>query len=106
MNKAIWPNGQKDAQGKEVRGRWDASSMKVAIDAPVGFAKTILNNVIKEVVDQYTKDFIASTDASQKKFAAAAGKSEIAGGSSAPRGKKPLTSKDTKGLTDEQILDL
>lgn len=105
VNRAIWPNGKKDGQGKDVRGRWDEAARKVAVDAPAAYAKTILNDVIKEVVDQYTKDFIATTTNSQTRAAAAASRTEVHGGSNAPRGAKKLTSKDAAGMTDDEILD-
>jgi hypothetical protein len=108
VNRAIWPGGKKDAQGKDIRGQWNDAARKVAIDAPIAYAKTILNDVIKEVVDAYTHDFIATTDNQQKKAAAAGARTEVSGGSSAARGSKPLSKKDIDydKQSDDDILGL
>lgn len=108
INRAIWPNGNKDGQGKAVRGNWNDASRKVATDAPIAYAKTILNDVIAEVVNQYTKDFIATAENRGTRAAAAASRTEIAGGSTAPRTPRPLSKKDIDygKQSDNDILGL
>lgn len=105
IGQAIWPNGSKDKSGALVRGMFNDANQQLAIRLPVDYAKSVLNDVIKKVVEQYTKDFMASHQTSEKKLAAAASRTEVSGGTPAPRGQKPLTKKDVQGMTDEQILD-
>lgn len=106
VGKAIWPNGSKDAQGKIIRGAFNDANRAMAIKLPVDYAKSVLNDALKKVVEQYTKDFVASTDAAGKRADAAASKTEVSGGAPAPRGNRPLTKKDVdySKMSDEQIL--
>lgn len=108
IGKAIWPNGSKDAQGKLVRGAWNDANRELAIRLPVEYAKSVMNDVLKKTIEQYTKDFMASQQNNQARAAAAAGKTEVSGGSPAPRGQKPLSRKDIdySKQSDEDILAL
>lgn len=107
VTRTIWPGGAKDPQGKPVRGIFNDANRDLAIKLPVEYAKSVLQDVIKKVVENYTKDFMASQQTADKRMAAAAGKTEVSGGTPAPRGRKPLTSKDIdySKMDDNAILD-
>lgn len=107
VGKAIWPNGSKDANGKPVRGIFNDANRELAINLPVNYAKSVLNDVVKKVVEQYTTDFMAKQQTTDKRMAAAAGKVEVSGGSPSPQGKKPLSKKDIDygKMSDNDILD-
>jgi hypothetical protein len=106
IGKALWPNGSKDQAGKLVRGVFNDANRELAVKLPVDYAKSVLNDVLKKVVETYTKDFMASHQTAEKKMAAAAGKVEVSGGSPAPRGQKPLMKKDVdySKMSDDDIL--
>lgn len=107
VGKAIWPNGSKDQAGKPVRGIFNEQNRELAIKLPVNYANSVLNDVVKKVVEQYTTDFMASHTATEKSKAAAAGKVEVSGGSPSPQGSKPLTKKDVdySKMNDDDILN-
>lgn len=108
IGKAIWPNGSKDAQGKLVRGVFNDTNRELAIRLPVEYAKSVMNDVLQKTIETYTKDFMASQQTAEKRMAAAAGKTEVSGGSPAPRGQKPLSKKDIdySKQSDDDILAL
>lgn len=105
IGKLIWPNGSRNKEGI-VRGNFNDANRVAAIAAPVEYAKTVLNDVLKRVVEGYTKDFIATNDTKEKKLAAAASRTDVSGGTPREQPRKKLSTKDTAGLTEEQILDL
>lgn len=107
IGKAIWPNGSKGADGKPVRGNWSKTNQELAIRIPTEHAKTVLADVLKKVIDQYTTDFMASQKTADKRMAAAASKTEVSGGAPAPRGSKPLSKKDVdySKMSDDDILE-
>lgn len=107
IGKTIWPNGSKGPDGKPIRGIFNDANRDLAIKLPVEYAKTVVNDVLKKVVETYTKDFMASNQTAEKRMAAAAGKTEVSGAAPAPRGTKPLTRKDVdySKMSDDDILN-
>ncbi len=106
IGKAIWPNGSKGKDGQQIRGIFNEANKALAVKLPVEYAKSVLGDVLNKVIATYTTDFMATHKTAEKKMAAAAGKTEVDGGSSAPRGQKPLTKKDVdySKMSDDDIL--
>jgi hypothetical protein len=108
LNKLLFPQGFKDASGKPARAVFNDANRRAAIDQPVAYAKTVLNDVIKKVVDNYTKDFMAA-DANRSARAAAAGaKTDVSGGNLQDRAPRPLSKKDIdySKQSDDDILGM
>jgi len=107
IGKAIWPNGSKSQDGKPIRGIFNDANKALAVQLPVEYAKTVLNDVLQKVIANYTKDFMATHQTADKRMAAAAGKTEVDGGASAPRAPKPLSKKDIdySKMDDDAILN-
>ncbi len=108
LNKLLFPNGFKDAAGKQQRAVFNDATRKAAIDAPVSYARTILQDVIKRVVENYTTDFMAADQNRNARSAAAGAKTDVSGGNLQQREPRPLTKKDIdySKQTDEDILGL
>ncbi len=108
INRVLFPNGFKDAGGKQLRAAFSDAARRAAIDAPVAYAKTVLQDVIKRVVENYTKDFMAADTARQAKAAAAGARVDVTGGAEQPRTPRPLTKKDVDydKMSDDDLLGM
>jgi hypothetical protein len=106
INRVLFPNGFKDANGKPARAVFNATTQRAAIDAPVTYAKSVLQDVIKRVVENYTKDFMAADSNRQARVAAAGARTDVMGGGDRQRAPKPLTKKDVdySRMSDDDIL--
>lgn len=105
IGQAIWPKGSKAADGSIIRGNFNDANRELAIRLPAEYAKSVLADTLKKVVEQYTKDFMAAADKTKTKAAAAASRVDLSGGSPAQRAPKPLTKKDVDyGKMDDQAI--
>ncbi len=104
-DKGLQTRLQAIGQAGKLRGQFSQQDTQQWVNAIQARAKALLPTVAKQVVEQWTKDYLGVVKDKTAKITGAANRKDITGGGAPDLSTGPLTLEKLKGMTNQQLMD-